>query len=77
MAEVPAGPVLDALGVMLDVEQADQVTEVIVIAKVASFGESGGTGLVLATSNGLDWVAQRGLLSTAQWVLDHCDDPIS
>ena len=73
MAEVPAGPILDALGVALDVAENDQVTEVLVIAKVASFGEDGGTGLILGTSDGLDWVAQRGLVSTAQWVLDHCD----
>lgn len=65
MAEVHAGPILDALGVMLDVEQVDQVTEVLVIAKVSSFGEEGGTGLVIATSTALDWVQQRGLVSAA------------
>lgn len=70
MAEVPAGPILDALGVMLDVADADQVTDVLVIAKIASFDGDGQTGLVLATSDGCDWVAQRGLVSTAQWILD-------
>ena len=73
MAEVPAGPVLDALGVMLDVAEADQVTEVMVVAKVASFERGGGTGLVIATSPGCDWLAQRGLVSAAQWVLDQGD----
>lgn len=73
MAEVPAGPILDALGVMLDVTEADQVVEVLVIAKVSSFSEGGGTGLVLATSTALDWVQQRGLVSAAQWVLDQGD----
>ena len=73
MAEVPAGPILDALGVALDVAENDQVTEVMILAKVSSFGEDGGTGLVIGTSAGLDWISQRGLVSTAQFVLDHCD----
>jgi len=73
VAELAAGPILDALGVALDVAENDQITEVMVPAKVSSFGEGGGTGLVIGTSAGLDWIMQRGLVSTAQYVLDHCD----
>jgi len=73
VAEVPAGPILDALGVVLDVAENDQVTGALVIAKVSSFDRDGGTGLILGVSDGCDWVMQRGLVSTAQWVLDQCD----
>jgi hypothetical protein len=70
----PAGPVVDALGVTLDIDDDQQVTEVLVLAKVATFSDGGGTGLVLGSSAGLDWVAQRGLVSAAQYVLDRYAD---
>ena len=73
MAEIAAGPILDALGVALDVAENDQVVEAMVICKVSSFERGGGTGLVIGTSAGLCWISQRGLVSTAQYVLDHCD----
>lgn len=72
MADQPAGPLLDALGVELDVEDGDQITEVLVLAKVANF-DTGRTGLTIGASNGLDWIAQRGLLSAATLVCDQGD----
>lgn len=60
---------LDSLGITLDVEDGQQVTEVLVIAKIADFSD-GGTALALGVSEGLDWIAQRGLLSAAQLLLD-------
>lgn len=64
MADQPAGPLLNALGVQIDVEDGDQITEVLVIAKIANF-DTGDTGLSMGASNGLDWIAQLGLLSAA------------
>lgn len=73
----PAGPVLDELGVTLDLDPQDRVTEVMVLAKVTNL-DTGRVALVIA-DNGLDWIAQRGLHSAAQHVLDDtepvdCDD---
>jgi hypothetical protein len=70
MTDQPAGPMLDALGVTLDLDEGQQLTEAFVIGKVSDF-ESGGTGLVLGTSEGLDWIGQRGLLDAARYTLDH------
>lgn len=69
MSDQPAGPLIESLGVTLDVRDGQQVTEALVIAKIADFAD-GGTALVLGISDGLDWIAQRGLLSAAQIVLD-------
>ncbi len=71
MTHQQAGPVLDALGVTLDLDEHQQVTEAMIIAKIVDFGtDSPGTYLVLSCSKGLDWIAQRGLMSTAQLMLD-------
>lgn len=66
MTEQPAGPLLDNLGVTLDIEDedGDQLTDVMVIGRVTDFN-TGDTGLILATSPGLDWIAQHGLVRAA------------
>lgn len=64
------GQVLESMGVEIDLEENQQLTEVLVIAKGVDFN-TGDTALVIGTSAGLDWVAQRGLLNTAQFVMDH------
>jgi hypothetical protein len=69
---VPAGPVLDALGVTIELGAHQQLTECVVVGKVTDFADGDtGPALVIATSEGLDWVAQRGLLSTGLYVLDN------
>jgi hypothetical protein len=68
---VPAGQVLDALGVELALAQGQQVTECVVIAKVADFSdEHAGTALAVAYSKGLDWIDQRGLISAGLYMID-------
>lgn len=67
MAEQPAGPLLDALGVTIDLEPHQQLTDVLVIGKVADF-DNDHTPLVLAKSSGLDWIAQLGLIHAARLV---------
>lgn len=66
----PAGPILDALGVELGLADGQQVTEAVVVAKVADFND-GETALAITYSKGLDWVARRGLLSAGLYMLDN------
>jgi hypothetical protein len=73
MADEKVGALLDSLGVTLDIEDGQQLTEVVVLGKLADF-ESGGTSVVIGGSEGLDWIAQRGLVSAAQYVMD-TEDP--
>jgi hypothetical protein len=68
VTDQPAGPLLDALAVTLDIEDGDQLTEVLVLGKVTNF-ESGDTGLVIGTSEGLDWIAQHGLIRVGELVI--------
>lgn len=70
-ADQPVGPLLDALGVTIELDANQQLTEAIVLAKVVDFADNT-TGLVIGASAGLDWLAQRGLISGAQHILDDC-----
>lgn len=70
MTEHSAGAVLDPLGLLLELEADQQVIEVLIIAKVAGYGDDTRTALLYETSPGLDWIAQRGLLSAATHLLD-------
>lgn len=64
--ERPAGAILDELGVTFELADDDRITEVVVLAKSTNLG-TGDVALVIA-SNDLDWIAQAGLLATAQQV---------
>lgn len=69
---LPAGPLLDALGVTLAVTPDQQLVEVVVIGKVVEFGdEDPGVSLVFGTNAGLDWIAQRGLVHVAEKLLSN------
>ena len=68
MSERPAGPILDGLGVELDLDDDDLLTEVVVIGKVSRMSDGGGTSVVIAISKGMDWVSQLGLLEAARQV---------
>lgn len=68
----PAGPLLDALGVTLNLDDHDQLTDVLIVARTTDF-ESGETGLVIGQSPGLDWVTQYGLVAAARHILDSSD----
>lgn len=69
----PAGPVLDELGVELDLADDDRVTEVLLLAKTTNL-DSGVVSLVIAANKGMDWISQLGLLTAAQQVLEQTDD---
>lgn len=67
----PVGPMLDALGMRVHLDEGQHLVEAILIAKVIDIRASPreGTSMVIGTSEGLDWVAQRGLLAAARDVL--------
>lgn len=67
----PVGPLLDALGVRIALDESQQLVEVLVIGKVVDFQADRrvATSLVIGASDGLDWIAQRGLVSASADIL--------
>jgi hypothetical protein len=66
VAEHSAGQLVDALGVTVALAEGMQLVEAVVIGKAVGFDEgTRGTSLVIGSSEGLDWIAQRGLLGAA------------
>jgi hypothetical protein len=65
------GPLLDALGVRIRLNDDQHLVEAIVIGKVVDLttDRCHGTSMVIGTSDGLDWIGQRGLLGAARDVL--------
>lgn len=67
MSEQKIGPVLDGLGVTLDLDDGDLVESVVVIAKVVD--TDGQASLYLGDSEGMSWIDRIGLLAAAQQVV--------
>jgi hypothetical protein len=61
MTEQPAGPILDGLGVTLDLAEGDLVASAIVLAKVVN--TEGDVALVIGSSEGISWLEQLGLVT--------------
>ncbi len=71
MPDQPAGPLLDALGVTIDLDEHQQLTDVMIIGRVLDFADDGsGTALVIGSNRGNDWIAQLGMLAAARLVLE-------
>ncbi|MFE6412550.1 hypothetical protein ACFVOR_37085 [Streptomyces sp. NPDC057837] len=69
MSEQPIGPILDGLGTTIDLDDGDLVaSEAFVIAKVVE--ANGDVSLALASSDGLSWIEQNGLLASAQQIVN-------
>ena len=68
----PAGPLLDALGVTVEIEDSQRLVEAVVIGKIFDL-ERDVTGLVIGASQGADWLTQRGLVEVARDVLRGID----
>jgi hypothetical protein len=68
MSERQAGPILDGLGVTLDLDDDDLLVEVLIVGKVTRLSDGGGTSVLLAKSDGMDWVSQLGLIEAARQV---------
>lgn len=75
MTERKPGEVLDALGVVLDLDDDQQVVEVVVLAKTVGFGDDSRTGLIVTSNPGLDWISQLGLFEAGRQVLT-ADPPV-
>jgi hypothetical protein len=66
MTEQAIGPILDGLGTTIDLDDGDLVASAFVIAKVID--KDGDVSLALASSDGLSWIEQNGLLASAQLI---------
>jgi len=67
----PIGPLLDALGVRISLDEGQQLVEALVIGKVVDFEADRrvATSMILGSSDGLDWISQRGLTAAATDIL--------
>lgn len=66
-SEQPIGAILDGLGTTIYLEDGDLVASAFVIAKVVE--QNGEVSLALASSEGLSWIEQNGLLASAQQIV--------
>jgi hypothetical protein len=67
VSEQPIGPILDGLGTTIYLDDGDLVASAFVIAKVIE--SNGEVSLALASSDGLSWIEQNGLLASAQQIV--------
>lgn len=67
MTAQPAAPILDGLGVTLDLDDGDLVANAIVLAKVV--GSDGQVGLVISDDTTTTWLDQLALVTAAQDIL--------
>jgi hypothetical protein len=59
------GELVDSLAVPpFDLEDNQRLTDVLIIGRVADL-DSGGTGMVIGRSRGLDWITGLGLITAA------------
>jgi len=68
MAEQPIGPILDGLGVTVDLDEGDLIESAVVLLKTVD--SSGGVGVVIADSAGMDWLGQLALVTAAKSIVD-------
>lgn len=71
MTEQPMGPILDGLGNTLEMDEGDLVSSALVIAKVVD--KDGEVSLALSCSEGLSWIDQNGLLTSAQQIVNQSE----
>lgn len=58
----------------MELHENDQVTEAIIIGKVADF-ENGGTAITTGATEGLDWITQLGMYEAARMQMNGMSDP--
>ncbi len=68
MAEQPAGPIIDGLGITLDLDNSDLVSDAIILAKV--IGSDGAPKVIISDSDSLDWLSQYALIKAADRIID-------
>lgn len=64
----PAGPVLDGLGVTLDLDEHEQVTDVLVLVKTKNF-DSDAVAVQAQSGSSPDWVSVLGLYHACRRLL--------
>ena len=67
----PIGGILDKLGVAAEVEADDLVASAVVVMAILVPGDSN-PRLVIASSEGISWIEQAGLLRLAERI---CSEP--
>jgi hypothetical protein len=71
VSRVPLGPIVESLGIKANLADNDQITDMVILAKVID-AESGATGLGVY-HNDIDWITQLGLLMAAVNVFERGD----
>jgi hypothetical protein len=76
VAEQPIGPILDGLGITVELDDGELIESALVLAK--SVSSDGSVALAVASSVGMSWLEQLGLIAAAQRVandrpLEHPD----
>lgn len=75
-ADQRAGPILDGLGITLNLEDGDLVASALVLAKVVKV--DGQVALLIEDSDGMSWLDQHGLVAAAAAIIgsgyQHDDD---
>ncbi len=69
MTDQPIGPVLDGLGVTIDLADGDLVEDAVVLAKVVD--ADGGVTLSISSSEAQSWLDQLGLVTAGYHLLRH------
>ena len=73
MAQQPVGDVIDSLGVKVELNDTDLVSSAVVVMSVLVEGDDN-PRLMIASSEGLGWIQQAGLLRLAERI---CSEPPS
>jgi hypothetical protein len=63
----PIGPILDGLGVTIDLAEGDLVSDAVVVAKVVD--SDGNVAVALSSNESLSWLDELGLISAASDVV--------
>lgn len=63
MTDQPIGPILDGLGVTIDLADGDLVSDAVVVAKVVD--ADGNVSVALSSSESASWLDQFGLVAAA------------
>ena len=69
--EAPIGDVLDTLGVKAELDGSDLVSSAVVVMSVLVEGDDN-PRLTIASSEGMSWIQQAGLLRLAERI---CSEP--
>lgn len=67
MTAQQAGPIVDGLGITLELDDGDLVASAVVLAKVVT--ADGRTTLLIEDSEGMSWLDQLGMVAAADSII--------